>query len=312
MSEVEIMLYQAQFVMQSRFPNPTTPPATIPHAMAPTTVKEITATMKNAATNKVWPVLEDLIRIADAADIPVCGGVFGALTFLIDSFDEVKDNKAAYGQLETTLARSVKDLKDFVSVLPATYLSDSSERHAVIARDAIKTFDRRVSLVALLYCYPILTLLALCTTFKSDLECLRNLLKEQAKQNKRNRLSRLTYRTKIKGDIDACMAQLERSHQAFRDAVSKVVAGSVTRVLSGGEPYDEWKITGAKCLPPHAIGQMKPAPSIPNRGRSDVEFVQAEVDGVVRVVKLFRGRAREKVFLDALRFFQEHRQVHTL
>ncbi|KAG8898108.1 hypothetical protein FRB99_007667, partial [Tulasnella sp. 403] len=88
-----------------------------------------------------WPVLEELIRIAEAADIPLCGGSFGVVTYLIDTFNAVQDNKETYAELQQSLENYTKTLKDFVSVLPATYLSRSSERHAVIARDAIKTFD---------------------------------------------------------------------------------------------------------------------------------------------------------------------------
>ncbi|KAG8902513.1 hypothetical protein FRB99_004387 [Tulasnella sp. 403] len=247
--------------------------------MAPyTTVKKVTVTAKNAATHKIWPVLEDFIRVADAANIPVCGGAFGVLTYLIDSFNEVKDNKDAYARLRVALGSSVKDLSDFVSVLPTAYLSCSNERHAIIARDAIKTFD-------------------------NDLQHIHSLLQEQEKQNKRNRLSQMAYRAKIKGDIESCTARLQQSHQAFR-----VVTGSVVRTSPGETPYDEWQITGAKPLPSHAVGPMKPAVGILKNwwGNDNEEFVQARVDGEDRVVKLFRGERREKAFLDSLKFLQEH------
>ncbi|KAG8896005.1 hypothetical protein FRB99_000224 [Tulasnella sp. 403] len=110
-------------------------------ATTPTAVEHVARTVKITATQKVWPVLEDLIRVADAANIPVCGGAFGALTYLIDAFNEVQDNKDAYAQLEAILENYTKTLNDFILVLPASYLSSSTKHDAVIARDAIKAFN---------------------------------------------------------------------------------------------------------------------------------------------------------------------------
>ncbi|KAG8892671.1 hypothetical protein FRB99_002545, partial [Tulasnella sp. 403] len=159
--------------------------------MAPTTVRHIATTVKDTATQKVWPILEDLVRVADAANLPVCGGVFAALTYLIDSFDEVQDNKDAYTQLNTTLESYTKTLNDFVSVLPVADLLHSNKRDAVIAREAIKTFD-------------------------GDLQCVLALAQLQKTYNKRGPLLRCVYRKKIKGDIEACARQLEQSHRSFR------------------------------------------------------------------------------------------------
>ncbi|KAG8888018.1 hypothetical protein FRB99_004178, partial [Tulasnella sp. 403] len=99
--------------------------------MAPTTVvKNVATTVKNVTAQKVWPIVEDLIRVANAANIPVCGGAFGALTYLIDAFNEAQDNKSAYAQLETTLQGYTKTLNDFISVLPTADLSHSNRRDA--------------------------------------------------------------------------------------------------------------------------------------------------------------------------------------
>ncbi|KAG8896004.1 hypothetical protein FRB99_000223, partial [Tulasnella sp. 403] len=223
--------------------------------MPPVAMKSATATMKNTATQKVWPVLEDLIRITGAAGIPMCSAAFRVLSYLIDAFDEVQDNKDTYAQLQTSLGSYTKTLNDFVSVLPTAYLSRSNKRDAVIARDAIKAFD-------------------------SDLKLVFGLARQQEMYNKRSALLRCAYRKKIKSDIEACMRQLDRSHQAFR-----------------------------KPLPPHVIGRMKPHAGTWYWGGFQ-DFVEAEVDGKDRVVKLFRGEKGEQAFLDAMRFLQKTSMIH--
>ncbi|KAG8900778.1 hypothetical protein FRB99_005768 [Tulasnella sp. 403] len=110
--------------------------------MTLTSAGNVAATMKHVATLRVWPILEDLIRIADAADIPICGGVLGVMTYLIDLFNEAQDNKDAHAQLKSTLESYMKTLNDFVSVFPPAYLSHSKAQDATLARDAIRAFDR--------------------------------------------------------------------------------------------------------------------------------------------------------------------------
>ncbi|KAG8893428.1 hypothetical protein FRB99_001946 [Tulasnella sp. 403] len=264
----------------SAVPASTSPTTTSRGATTRTTVENVARTVKVTAARKVWPILEDLIRVADAANIPVCGGAFGVLTYLIDAFNEVEDNKDAYAQLEVILESYTKTLNDFVSVLPTSYLSSSTKRDAVIARHAIKAFD-------------------------GDLQRVLALAKQQEIHNKRSHLLRCAYRKRIRDDIEECMRQLEQSHRSFHDAASNVLLAKVSYISSRTDHCDEWGITGTKSLPPHAIGRMKPYHGIRawcGRG----EFVEADVDGTDRVVKLFRGEKGERAFLNALAFLQKN------
>ncbi|KAG8900723.1 hypothetical protein FRB99_005796 [Tulasnella sp. 403] len=220
-------------------------------------------------------VLQELVQLAQAAQIPLCGGALTIASKLLSTCQRVSDNQAAYEQLASVLGRYAKTLTDFISVLEPGYLSNSPDRHAAVARDAIATFN-------------------------ADLLSVDTMVERNAKRRWWKRWFR---GSRIAEEITQCTQHLNDSHTAFHDAVSNVIAGGITHVLRYN--HDDFGITGTKPLAPDAVGPM-----VPIRFRSHEKplknLVQTVVEGKTRAVKLYCGPSGEERFLRDMRFLQRN------
>ncbi|KAG8893267.1 hypothetical protein FRB99_002094 [Tulasnella sp. 403] len=272
-----------------------------------------------AQVAKRWPALEKLIRLADAANIPICGGVFGVATQVIDIINvserrlsaghalilgqkSVGDSKSACHDLLITLERYSELLDNFTKVMDTSYIRTSNEPPAEIARSSMVRLQGDLA--------EVLTIVQ--------------------KQSSHSTFRRFVSSEEIAGEVVRCKERLAASYNMFmvrglicmsnpvlnvlQANVALVTAGTVQRVHSGGS-YDAFKILGAKQLSSDAVAEMEPLeePSyeihsgnltpVPLIKKEKMELVTAEVDGKKRVVRLYRGD--EDAFLRHLRWLQQ-------
>lgn len=112
-------------------------------------------------SSKAWIGLESLIRLADAADIPFCGGAFSIAAEVIGAFNvsispyhicgrlplakhigpqAINEVRPGYTRLVEAVSAHSDTLWEFVESMSPEYLKNSEETPAVLGRKAIEDF----------------------------------------------------------------------------------------------------------------------------------------------------------------------------
>ncbi|KAG8905815.1 hypothetical protein FRB99_008180 [Tulasnella sp. 403] len=190
------------------------------------------AKRKPQTTKVVWASLEKLIVLANAAQIPLCGGAFGVAKELIDMFNSADDNRKACHDLLRLTAQYGETVWQFVQALSPDYIKDSTDRQAEVARTAIRHFG-------------------------SELDSVKRVVYMQTLKGK---IARFILSSGLRDDVEECKQRLVAAHQAFKDAVLNIVVanthetnGAVSRTQDATVPPDRFKIMGARPLSCHDV-----------------------------------------------------------
>ncbi|KAG8896538.1 hypothetical protein FRB99_008851 [Tulasnella sp. 403] len=207
------------------------------------------------AAKLVWTSLEELIKLAHAAQIPVCGGAIGVARELIDIFNAVGDNqKACMDLLKATAQHG-----EMVWQLTGSTSGNRSE----------------------------------CLRgFGSELDNVKRLVQMQVL---RGRVARFILRKELSGEIRDCKERLVVAHQAFKDAISNIVVANthetnlaLLRNQAAIVPQDPFRIMGARalnCYDVEIVGNMEDS-RIP--GSFWTGMVTVKIDEAMFVAKVYR------------------------
>lgn len=179
-------------------------------------------------TIRVMPVVlvatQETLKLAQAAQIPLCAPAFNIALEILNIFQAVKDAASATNELLQTIHVYNETVGHMVEILSSDYLENSEEVQARIARSSIAEFEKAMSSV------------------KTTLD---NAMAQRT-------WKRAINNSQIKADIGDCTRRLVAAREKFNSSTMMVILAN-TRSEQPRTAIDEFRIPGATPLRPMDI-----------------------------------------------------------